>query len=122
VVAKKARDVAMSTASAVASSLVQREETRSRSRMLAYDAVASKVGMSAAWVRKLVAGTVKSIDAEIKQKLDALLVKELEAEIARLTQELEMARRGARHPAVQHVVEIEAHLSRARSLLSGGAP
>lgn len=115
------RDVAMSTATAIATSLVRREQARNRSRMNAYEAIASKLGMSAAWVRKLVAGTVKSVDVEIKQKLDALLIRELEAEIARLTQELELARQGADHPATQHVVEIEAHLTRARALLIGQA-
>lgn len=109
----------MSNAASVATSLVQREEVRARSRMSAYRAVGSKVGMSAAWVRKLVAGTVKSVDAEIKRRLDALLIRELEAEIGRLTHELEMARRGAEHPGAEYVEEIEGLLSQARTLLHG---
>lgn len=36
--------------------LVKREQQRAGSRMLAYDAVARKTGMSSSWVRKVLAG------------------------------------------------------------------
>ena len=118
---KSDRSVAMGTASATASSLVGREEVRTRSRMIAYRAVASKIGMSATWVRKLVAGSVKAINADVKQRLDELLIRELEAEIARLTHDLEMARRCGSHPASLMVGEIETHLAAARALMNGEA-
>ncbi len=111
----------MGTASATASSLVGREEMRSRSRMTAYGTVGRKIGMSATWVRKLVAGGVKRIDAEVKMRLDHLLIRELEAEIARLTHELEMARQSGAHPASLMVGAIETHLAAARRLMNGEA-
>lgn len=113
--------VAMGTAAAAASSLVGREEVRSRSRMIAYRAVGAKIGMSATWVRKLVAGGVKAINADVKKRIDDLLVRELEAEIARLTHELEMARQSGAHPASLMVGEIETHLAAARKLMNGEA-
>jgi len=38
----------------IARALVEREERNTRSRMLAYDRVASRVGASSSWLRKLV--------------------------------------------------------------------
>lgn len=116
---KIAKGKSMPSASVIASSLVQREETRSRSRMNAYYAVAGKLGMSASWVRRLVSGGIKKIDADLKQRLDDLLIRELEAEIARLTHDLEMARQGGAHPASRHVGEIESLLAQARALMEG---
>lgn len=120
VVAKIDRSVAVGTAVTIAASLVRREESRRASRMNAYVEVGRKIGMSGAWVRKLIAGAVRSVDADIKHRLDALLIRELEADIARLQHELEMARQGGSHPSSQHVVEIEAHLKAAHSLMAGG--
>lgn len=40
----------MSNAAVVAAKLVEREEVKTRSRMLAYERVASQVGKSACWV------------------------------------------------------------------------
>ena len=48
-------------------------------------------------------------------------VARLEAEIARLSHELEMARQSGAHPASLVVGEIETHLARARELMSGEA-
>jgi hypothetical protein len=89
--------------------------------MTAYRAVAWKVGMSSAWVRKLVAGGVKGLDAEIKARLDALLIRELEAELARLQNELDVARQSGAHPCSEHMGAIEAHLAAAKALMNGGS-
>lgn len=75
--------------------------------------------MSAAWVRKLVAGGVKSLDTEIKSRLDALLIRELEAELVRLQHELALARQSGVHPASEHMGAIETHLASARLLMNG---
>jgi hypothetical protein len=112
---------AVALARTTAQALVATEERKTRSRMLAYGNVASKVGRSATWLRNLLADRLSRVDGEIKRRLDALLIREIEAEIARLTHELEMARRCGDHPAALNVCEIEAHLASARSLL-GGAP
>lgn len=109
----------MSSASAAASTLVRQATARGRSRMNAYRVVGAKIGMSASWVRKLIADTVRGVDAELKQRLDDLLIRELEAEIARLTHDLEMARQGGAHPASRHVGEVESLLAQARALMEG---
>jgi hypothetical protein len=115
----------MSTAVALArnaaQALVDTEERRTRSRMLAYSSVAGRIGRSATWMRSLLAGGVSRVDGEIKRRLDALLIREIEAEIARLTHELEMARRRGDHPASLHVGEIETHLAKVRALIGGGS-
>jgi len=111
--------VAVASARNAAQALVDTEERKTRSRMLAYKSVAGKIGRSATWLRNLLAGGLSRVDGEIKRRLDALLVREIEAEIARLTHELEMAKRCGDHPAALNVSEIETHLSKVRTLLQG---
>src|SRR4051812_3922786 len=105
VLSKIARDGEMSTAVALArnaaQTLVETEERKTRSRMLAYQAVAGRIGRSASWLRALIAGGLNRVDSEIKRRLDALLIREIEAEIARLTHDLEMAKQCGDHPASQ---------------------
>lgn len=107
------------SARVAAEAVVTREEGRSRSRMLAYENVARSIGRGPSWLRDLVAGKLKSIDGEVKRRLDTLLIQQLEAEIARLTHDLEMARRCGDHPASQHVCAIETHLRAAKALMNG---
>ncbi len=49
--------------------------------------------------------------------MQALLVRELQNEIARLEHDLEMARHGGPHPACEHIGEIEAHLTAIHRLM-----
>lgn len=118
--AKNDGDSAMSRAASIAQRLVVREEQKTRSRMQAYQSVASNVGRSASWLRDLIGGRVKSVAGEIERRLDALLIRGLEAEIARLSHELEMARQSGVHAASDHMAEVETLLARARALMEGG--
>jgi hypothetical protein len=113
-------DVPMSAA-VVAERLVRREETRTRSRMLAYDRVAREVGRTGEWLRKLIRTGTARVDGEIERRLDALLTRGLEADIANLQAELDVARLRRQPIDQQHIPEIEAHLAKARALLSGSA-
>ncbi len=117
------RDGAMNTAVASAQmtvrSLVETEERRTHSRLLAYDALARKVGMSSSWVRCLLRGGLQDVSREMKQRLDTLLIKEIGAEIERLKNELALARLRSSHSTQINVGAIEAHLSSVRSLLRG---
>jgi hypothetical protein len=61
---------------------------------------------------------VKTVDEKIRDKLQALLVPELEKEIARLTNVLAAARRGGGVLAAANVRKVQACLAEARSLLS----
>lgn len=108
------------SAAAVAERLVAIDERSTRSRMLAYHNVARCVGKSSSWLRGLIRDRVTDVNSKVKDKLDALLVRSIEAEIARLEADLALARQSGCHPASQHVGAIEAHLSAARSLLNGG--
>lgn len=114
----------MSSAASVtreaAVALVSHVEKRKRSRMLAYDFIASHIGRSTSWVRGFISQGMGRIDAEIGRTIDALLIEEMKAEARRLEHELEMARQSGVHPASQHVGEISAHLARVRSLMREG--
>jgi hypothetical protein len=119
---RTSRQNGMSTAVAIAQSLERRERMRAPTLAHARQRLADKLRIGVGTFENLVRGRVKRIDAEIKRRLDALLVRELEAEIARLTHELSLARQGGAHPACEHVGEIEAHLACARALITGGTP
>lgn len=114
------QDDSMSKAVAIARSLERRERSRVSSLKIARQSVASKLRIGAGSFENLVRGRLKKIDAAVRDRLTALLIRELEAEIARLTHELELARQGGSHPASFMVGEIEAHLVAARSLMNGG--
>lgn len=102
-----------------ATALVGRVERRTRSRVLAYDYVASRIGRSSRWLRGLINEGVGRIDNHIGGLIDGLLLKELEAECARLEHELALARQIGAHPASQHISAIETYLERVRSLMAG---
>lgn len=116
VLAKIATNKAMSAA-ALAEILVERTETRTRSRMRAYEAVAGQVGRSAQWLRKLISTGEGVVDVETKRRLDALLITSLEADIAKLQAELEVARASSVDFAENQVGQIEAFLAQAKALL-----
>lgn len=121
--AKNDRELAPMSSAAVtrmaATSLMRRTEARTGSRMLAYQIIAGKIGRSSAWVRALISQGMERVDGDIGWAIDALLIQEIEAEIARLNAEMEMARQRGYHPASKHVCEIETYLGKARALLNG---
>ena len=112
---------AMSTAITLAQTLERRERTRVSSLAAARQRLADKLKIGVGTFENLVRGRVKRVDAAIRDRLHALLVRELEAEITRLSHELEIARQCGAHLACEQVGEIETHLAKARSLLNGGA-
>jgi len=118
------RDGGMSSATieqarTLARDLERRERSRAGSVDAARTALARRAGVSPSTWRNLALGRHKRLDAFVRDRLQAMLVRELEAEIARLTHELEIARQGGDHLASQHVREIEAHLAAARTILRG---
>lgn len=108
----------MSTVAAVAERLVTREETRTRSRMLAYQAVASKVGRSADWLRKFIRDGSGVVTDDLKRRMDELLVRGLEADLARLQAELDVARQVGAHPLSARIGEVERRLAETKALLN----
>jgi chaperonin cofactor prefoldin len=83
--------------------------------------LARKLQVGVSTVEHLVRGRAKIIDANIRDRLQALLVRELEQEIGRLTHDLEIARQTGAHLASDEISEVESHLAAARSLLKGNA-
>ena len=110
----------VSTAITIAQNLERRERSRASSKADARRSLASKLRVGIGTVENLVRGRVKRVDASIRDRLQALLVRELETEIARLTHELQVARQCGQHLAGEQVGEIETHLAKARALLTGG--
>jgi hypothetical protein len=111
----------MTTVVAFARDLERRERARVSSLAIARQNVARRLRVGVGTFENLVRDRVKRIDATIRDRLQELLVSELEQEISRLTHELEMARQSGAHPASQHVGEIETYLEKARALLRGEA-
>lgn len=108
---------AVSMAREAANILIGRVEQRTHSRMIAYGYIASRVGRSTSWVRQLIGNRLRRIDSDVKSAIDVLLIRELEAELGRLTHELEMARQIGMHPTSHLVDEVETYLAGVKTLL-----
>ena len=102
-----------------ARTLEQRERSRAGNLKNARAALARRAGVSPATWRNLAQGRLKRLDAWLRDRLGALIIRELEAEIARLEHDLATARARGDHLGSQHVCEIETHLAKARAILRG---
>lgn len=109
----------MQCAVTMARTLERRERQRVSSLALARQGLANKLKVGVGTFENLVRGRVKRIDAAIRDRLHALLCRELETEIARLTHELDTLRQTGARPDSEHFGEVEAYLVLARSLLDG---
>jgi len=104
-------------ARAQARTLEQRERGRAGNLKSARAALARRVGVSPATWRNLAQGRLKRLDACLRDRLCALIIRELEAEIARLEHDLATARSRGDHLGSQHVCEVQTHLAKARAIL-----
>lgn len=111
----------MSAAIGLAQTLERKERGRGLSIRAARQRLAEKLQVGYGTFENLVRGRVKTIDASIRDRLEALLIRELENEIRRLTHELEIARQSGARLDSEQVCEIEAHLAKAKALMNGGA-
>ena len=107
----------MNCAISLARNLENRERSRVGNKQTARRALARKLRVGVGTVEHLVRGRVKRVDAAVRDRLQALLVRELEQEIARLTHELEIARQGGAHLASEQISEVETHLARIRKIM-----
>jgi hypothetical protein len=103
----------------IAASLERIERSKGSTVEQARRRIASKVRIGVGSVENIIRDRVKRVDEKIRDRLFALFVREIEAEIARLTHDLEMVRTSGVGLSSQHVGEIEAHLSAVKSLLNG---
>lgn len=111
------RDEPMSSAFVFAQALERKERTRVTSVKLARQAIADRLRIGVGTFENLVRGRVKSVDAAIRDRLQALLCRELEAEIARLSHDLQIARQGGAPPTSAEVAEAESLLAKAQILV-----
>ena len=109
----------MSSAVSLAQTLERRERTRLGCRDVARRSLASKLRIGVGSLENLVRGRVKRVDATIRDRLQALVIKELELEILRLQHELAIATQSSSRPDDDEIFEVETHLKRARAALSG---
>lgn len=104
--------------------LAQRLERRKTAQGMSVDAaresLSRRIGIAPRTWKNLAGGRLKRLDAWLRDGLQALLIRELENEIARLTHELDLARQGGAHPASLDVGAIETHLAKAKALLNEG--
>lgn len=110
----------MTCAITLAQTLERRERARGLSVHVARETLARKIKVGAGTIERLVRGRIKRIDASIRDRLQALLVRELEGDITRLSHELEIARQAGSHLASDEISEVESHLAAARALLNRG--
>jgi hypothetical protein len=111
----------MTTAIAIAQTLVRRERQKGLSAEAARSWLATRLSVGVGTAGNLIRGRIKRVDETIRDRLRALLMRELEAEIARLTHELEILRCGGHHLASDEISEVETHLARAKAILTGRA-
>ncbi len=104
-------------------SIERRERQQYRTLAVARGAIARKLGIGAGTLEILIRGRAKRLDAAIWSKIQALAIQQLEAEIARKSHELEIARRLVMESAGRldeiEIVECEAHLDALSKLLKG---
>jgi hypothetical protein len=101
-----------------AQSLMRRERAKGVNYDDALPSIAHRLRIGAGTFANIVKARVKRVDGRLRDRLRALLVRELEAEITRLAHELEIARQSGAHLASEQVGEIETHLAAVRSILA----
>jgi len=106
-------------AQSFALSLQRIEKARAGSIEAARTTLARRLAIGIGTFENIARARVKHIDDWVKDRLQALLIRELEAEHARLAHELDLARQGGDHPASQHIGAIETHLAAVSALLKG---
>lgn len=79
--------------------------------------IADAVLVGKSIIDRLVTRRAKRIDADLRDRLHGLLIRDLENEIKRLSVELDIARLAAARDAVVEIGEVEAHLAQARETL-----
>lgn len=115
----RAESDTVSDAILVARSLERMELARCGTRHSAQRSLANKLRIGHGTLENLIRGRVKTVDATIRDKLQAQLIRELELEKMRLEHELAIARQGGATPDSNEILEVEALLSRARAVLNG---
>jgi hypothetical protein len=115
----RAESDTVSNAILVARSLERMELARCGTRSNAQRSLANKLRIGHGTLENLIRGRVKSVDASIRDRLQAQLIRELELEKMRLEHELAIARQGGASTNSDEILEVETLLSQARAVLNG---
>lgn len=81
--------------------------------------VARDIGVNPSTLETLRRGRLKRIDGWIRDRIRALVIREIEREIEALRHELEVLKRVGAQPHSPAVGEVETHLAAARRLIEG---
>ena len=100
----------------IAQTLERKERQRGNSIEIARRTLAARLKVGVGTLENLVRGRVKRVDAAIRDRLQALLVREYEQEIARLQHELEILRQCGAALNSDQVCEVEAHRAKASAV------
>ena len=99
----------------------QRARREATTLPFARRSVARDVGVAPGRFERIRAGRVKGISHWFFERVRALVIREIESEIRRLTHELEIARQSGCDPRSFDMGEVETHLAALRKIVSGGA-
>jgi hypothetical protein len=111
--------VTLDTARTLAARLESHERLRNGgSKSQARARLAGKMRVLPGTLYNLARNRLKRLDTELRDRLTAFAIRDLQHEIERLSHELEMARQMGAHPMSRRVGEIETHLAKARALMS----
>lgn len=83
--------------------------------------VARDVGVAPGRFERIRAGRVKGVSQWFFERVRALVIREIESEIRRLTHELEIARQSGCDPRALDMGEVETHLAALRRIIKGEA-
>ena len=99
--------------------LEDKERARTPDRVTARQRLARRLGALPGTIENFARGRIKRADAYLRARVEALLVTELQREIAELTHELEILKARGADPRLSAVAEVEAALATARRLMEG---
>lgn len=107
----------MSSTISLAQNLERRERARLGCRTSARNSLANKLRVGNGTLENLIRGRVKKIDAALRDRLQALLIRELELEIGHLWHDLAIARQTGAPNHSDEITAVEEQLSQARAIL-----
>jgi hypothetical protein len=99
--------------------LEQRETIRAGDKTTARKRLARRLGALPGTLENFARNRIKRVDGYLRARIEALLVLEIQQEIATLTHELDTLRQTGRCPSGAEMAAIEAALSTARQLMKG---
>jgi len=79
----------------------------------------AKIGIEGKTWKNLVLGRRKRVDDWLKERLKTLLLRELEAEMARASHDVQIALQCGDSPSAQSLREAEGYLAKAKAALNG---